>query len=305
MTVLIAGWVAIDEIKTPFAHVEGKLGGSSTPAALAAALFTEVRMLAAIGEDFPMDELRKFEGRGIDLSGVRVEPGTTTSRWGAEYSFDMNSRETLYTHLGVNESWNPELPDGWAASETAIFAALDPGLQVRLMKSLASPVATMVDTIKFYIDTQPEAVREAMRTAHFVSINEMEARELAGTPSIARAARGIVAAGTKTAIVKLGEYGAACASSDGDYFVAPGYPLENVVDPTGAGDAFAGAFLGYIDSVGVVDAVHIRRAMIYGSTVASFQVEGLGPERLLTLTREEVEQRFREFRMLTHYDIGD
>lgn len=305
MTVLIAGWVAIDEIKTPFAHVEGKLGGSSTPAALAAALFTDVRLLAAIGEDFPMDELKKFEGRNIDLEGIRIEAGTTTSRWGAEYSYDMNSRETLYTHLGVNESWNPELPAGWESSETAILAALDPALQLRLMRDLTNPVATMVDTIKFYIDTQPEGVREAMRTAHFVSINEMEARELAGTPSIARAARSLVAAGTKTAVVKLGEYGAACATQAGEYFVAPGYPLENVIDPTGAGDAFAGAFLGYIDSVRSVDIGQLRRAMIYASTVASFQVEGLGPERLLTLTREEVEQRFREFRLLTHYDTGD
>lgn len=305
MTVLIAGWVAIDEIKTPFAHVEGRLGGSSTPAALAAALFTDVRLLAAIGDDFPSSELDKLRRPNIDLEGVRVVPGSTTSRWGGEYSYDMNARETLYTHLGANAGWDPELPAGWEASECVMCAALDPALQVRLMTSLTNPRATLVDTIQFYIETMPEGVRQAMRTADFVSINEMEARELAGTPSIARAARALVQAGTRTAIVKLGEYGAAYANRDGDYFVAPGYPLENVVDPTGAGDAFAGAFIGYLDSAGSFDSAEVRRAMIYGSTVASFQVEGIGPERLLALTRAEVEERFREFRTLTHYDIRD
>ena len=304
MTLLIAGWIAIDDIETPFTKVTGMLGGSATPAALAAALFTDVRLLAAIGDDFPRAELEKFAGRPIDLAGVRVERGTT-SRWGGRYSYDMNSRETVYTDIGVNEGWQPRLPAGWEASETAILAALYPALQLELMAALHSPLATLVDTIKFYIDNVPEGVHEAMRKADFVSINEIEARELAGTPSVAKAARAIVAAGTHTAIVKLGEYGALCASRDGDYFVAPGYPLENVVDPTGAGDAFAGAFLGYIDSVRSISPSHIRRAMVYGSTVASFQVEGIGPERLLRLTRREVEERFREFRALTHYDTGE
>lgn len=304
MTVLVAGWVAIDDIETPFASVSGKLGGSATPTALAAALFTDVRLLAAIGEDFPMDELKKFDGRGIDLAGVTVEPGET-SRWGARYEYDMNSRETLFTTIGVNMGWNPTLPPGWEKSSTAVLAALDPALQQRLMASLTSPLATLVDTIKFYIDTQPDGVREAMRKADFVSINDSEAREIANTPSVSRAARALVAAGTKTAIVKLGEYGAAYASRDGDYFVAPGYPLESVIDPTGAGDAFAGGFLGYLDAAGSTSPAEVRRAMIYGSTVASFQVEGIGPERLLTLTRAEVDARFREFRALTHYDVGE
>ncbi len=304
MTVLVAGWVAIDDIETPFASVTGKLGGSATPTALAASLFTDVRLLAAIGEDFPMDELKKFEGRRIDLAGVRVEAGET-SKWGARYGFDMNSRETLFTTIGVNLGWDPVLPDGWDSSESIVCAALDPALQVRLMASLKSPLATLVDTIKFYIDTQLEGVKLAMSRADFVSINDSEARELADTPSVARAARALVAAGTRTAIVKLGEYGAACASRDGDYFVAPGYPLESVIDPTGAGDAFAGGFLGYLDAVKSTAPSEVRRAMIYGSTVASFQVEGIGPERLLTLTRDEVDARFREFRALTHYDTGD
>ena len=160
----------------------------------------------------------------------------------------------------------------------------------------------MVDTIKFYIDNQRADVFAAMAAADFVSINESEARELAGMPSISRAGRKLLECGSRGVVVKLGEFGAAFVSSE-DYFVAPGFPLEEVVDPTGAGDAFAGGFMGYLDSVKVMTPREIRRAMIYGSTVASFQVEGFGPARLLSLTREEVEARYREFRKLTHFEV--
>jgi sugar/nucleoside kinase (ribokinase family) len=163
-------------------------------------------------------------------------------------------------------------------------------------------MATMVDTIRFFLDTAPEAFRDTMGRATFVSINDSEARELAGVPSVARAARRLLAHGCRGVVVKLGEYGAAFAAN-GDYFVAPGYPLEEVVDPTGAGDAFAGAFLGYLDSAGDISAAQIRRAMVYASTVASFQVEDFGPGRLLRLSRDEVERRYREMRALTHFEV--
>jgi sugar/nucleoside kinase (ribokinase family) len=303
MTVLVAGWVAIDEIETPFAKAQNLLGGSATCAALAAKLFTDVRLLAAVGEDFPADYRSQLERHGIDVAGVRTQPGKT-SRWGARYSFDMNSRETLYTEVGVNESWNASLPAGWEDSRTAFLAAGDPLLQRQIIGSLQAPRTTMVDTIKFFIDSALDELRETMRTADFVSVNEGEARELSGTPSIARSARALLSQGTRGVLIKLGEYGAACMT-DGDYFVAPGYPLEEVIDPTGAGDAFAGGFCGHLDTVPVVTPAEIRRAVIYGSTVASFQVEGFGPSRLLTLTRDEVERRYREFRMLTHFEAGE
>lgn len=302
MTILVAGWVAIDEIETPFARVENSLGGSATCAALAAALFTDVRLLAAIGEDFP-DEHRKVLAGRMDVAGLTVEAGVT-SRWGGRYHYDMNSRDTVYTELGVNAAWDPVLPPGWDDSSTAFLAAGDPEMQRRLIGRLGAPRATMVDTIKFYIETAPAELRAAMAAADFVSINESEAREIASTPSIARAARTLLASGPRGVIVKLGEYGAAYVS-EGDYFVAPGYPLEDVVDPTGAGDAFAGGFLGYLDTVAEITPAEVRRAVIYGSTVASFDVEGFGPSRLLTLTREEVEHRYREFRTLTHFDVAE
>ncbi len=303
MTLLVSGWVALDEIETPFARVEGSLGGSATCAALAAAQFTEVRLLAAVGEDLPGSELAKLEGRGIDLSGLTVVAGQQTSRWGARYHYDMNTRDTLYTHLGVNECWRPTLPAGWEASQSAFMAAGDPSLQCELLGALTAPRVTMVDTIERFIKLQADGVREAMRTAAFVSVNESEARQLTGMPSIARAGRALVAAGARAALVKLGEYGAVYVSDD-DYFVAAGHPLEDLVDPTGAGDSFAGAFLGYLDTVPTptLTATEIRRAMVYGSAVASFTVEGFGPSRLLDLRRDEIEERYRELLALTHIE---
>ena len=298
MTLLVAGWVAIDEIETPFGRIEGSLGGSATCAALAAALFTDVRLLAVVGEDFPSSERAKLELRGIDLCGVTIEPGVT-SRWGGRYHYDMNTRDTLYTELGVNANWRPVLPPGWETSETAFLAAGDPILQRGIIGKLQSPRLTMVDTIKYFIDTAGEELRLTLGAADLVCINESEARELARTPSIARAARALLKSGPKGVLIKLGEYGAVYASGE-DYFVVPGYPLEEVVDPTGAGDAFAGALMGYLDTQSVIDRQAMRRAIIYGSTVASFQVEGFGPGPLLSLKREDVERRYAEFRALTH-----
>jgi len=302
MTLLVTGWVAIDEIETPFSKVEDSLGGSATCAALAAALFTDVRLLAAVGEDFPERHRAPFEGRRIDLAGLLPVPGGLTSRWGGRYHYDMNTRDTLFTELGVNADWNPVLPAGWETSESVFFAAGEPQTQQRLIASLPNLRSSMVDTIKFYIDTARAELMETMSSADFVSINESEARELAETPSIARAGRKLLQGGPRGVIIKLGEFGAAYISAD-DYFVAPGYPLDDVVDPTGAGDAFAGGFMGYLDSVPEVNGREIRRAMIYGSTVASFQVEGFGPSRLLALTRDEVETRYRAFRQLTHFEV--
>ncbi len=303
MTLLVAGWVALDEIETPFARAERSLGGSATCAALAAAQFTDVRLLAAIGEDFPASERVKFDGRGIDLAGLTTIAGGRTSRWGARYGYDMNTRETLYTELGVNGCWRPVLPEGWDASETAFAAADDPATQRTMLRALKAPRVTMVDTIQFYIETQRAGVESTMREASFVSVNESEARQLAGAASIAKAGRALLAAGAAGALVKLGEYGAVFVSKD-DYFVAPGYPLEEVVDPTGAGDAFAGGFLGYLDRATALTAEELRRAVVYGSAVASFAVEGFGPSRLLTLRREEIEERYREFRALTRFGEG-
>ncbi len=238
MTLLVSGWVAIDEIETPFGKAEGQLGGSATCAALAGALFTDVRLLAAIGSDFPADERDKLMDRNIDLEGLNTVPGLT-SRWGGRYHYDMNTRDTLYTNLGVNADWTPELPAGWEGSSTAFLAAADPLLQRNLLSMLDNPLATMVDTIKFFIESVPDEFLETIGQSTFVSVNDSEARELTSMPSVARAARALLDHGPEGIVVKLGEYGASFVSRE-QYFVAPGYPLEEVVDPTGAGDEFAG-----------------------------------------------------------------
>jgi sugar/nucleoside kinase (ribokinase family) len=301
---LVTGWVAIDDIETPFGAVTNSLGGSATCAALAGSLFTEVRLVAAVGEDFP-DEMRERLVRPrVDLGGLVKVPGKKTSRWGARYHYDMNNRDTWYPELGVSVEWSPELPEHWRDTTAACLAAGHPRDQQRLLRSLSSPKITLIDTIKMFIEEAPDELRETMLLADFVTLNESEARQITGTPSIARAARALAASGPKGVVIKLGEFGAAFASN-GDYFVAPGYPLEEVIDPTGAGDAFAGGFVGYLDTVEHITPGEVRRAIIYGSTVASFAVEGFGPSRLFDLTRAEIDRRYREFRTLTHFDVGE
>ena len=234
------------------------------------------------------------------IAGLPSQSALHTGR--AKYSYDMNSRDTWYPELGVSIEHLPPLPERWRDSTAACLAAGHPSYQRDLLRACDGAKVTLVDTIKMFIDETPAELRETMRLAHFVTLNESEAREFAKMPSIARAGRSLVSDGVRSVIIKLGEFGAALISGE-EYFVAPGYPLEEVVDPTGAGDAFAGAFMGYLDSRPQITTSEIRRAMIYGSTVASFQVEGFGPSRLLTLTREEVEARYRKFRELTHFEV--
>ena len=303
MTLLISGWVAIDEIETPFGKVEGTLGGPASYAALAASLFTDVRLLAGVGDDFPAAYRAVLDRPRIDLSGLSVSAGGT-SRWGARYHFDMNTRDTLYTHVGVNETWVPQLPADWEDSTTAFMAAAHPAVQRGIIEGLPRLRASLADTIKFYIDTAMDDLRAAVASATYFTVNESEAREITGMPGIAQAARKLLALGSQGIIVKLGEYGAAFVSAD-DYFVAPGYPLEEITDPTGAGDTFGGGFMGYLDTVQALTPAAIRQAMIYGSTVASFAVQGFGTSRLESLTRAEVDARFREFRALTHFEVDD
>ncbi|MFN0145454.1 MAG: PfkB family carbohydrate kinase [Dehalococcoidia bacterium] len=303
MTLLISGWVAIDELETPFGKAEGALGGPASYAAIAASLFTDVRLLAGVGEDFPPAFRASLARPNIDLAGLTTLPGKT-SRWGARYHYDMNTRDVLYTDVNVNAQWQPTLPPGWEDSQSLFLAAAHPAVQMQIASMLPGLRTSLVDTIRYFIELVPDEVKQAMAGATFATVNEGEARELAGTPSIANAGRKLLANGGRGVIVKLGEYGAAFVSHD-DYFVAPGYPLEEIVDPTGAGDTFGGGFMGYLDTVHEVNVREIRRAMIYGSTVASFAVEGFGPERLVRLTRADVEQRYRQFRALTHFEVDE
>jgi sugar/nucleoside kinase (ribokinase family) len=301
VSLLVTGWVALDDIETPFATRSEILGGSAPAAAIAAALFTDVRLLAAVGEDFPDSYREQFAPFAIDLAGLLTIPGGKTSRWRGRYHYDMNTRDTVETILGVNADWAPELPAGWESTRSAFFAAGDPVEQQRMLQRMPGLRTAMVDTIKFYIDTAREEFQKAMAAADFVSVNESEARELAQTPSIARAGRALLAGGAKGVIIKLGEFGAAFVSAT-DYFVAPGYPLEDVVDPTGAGDAFAGGFMGYLARTGDLSEPNLKRAVVYGSAMGSFAVERFSIQRFHELSREEIRERVKEFYRLVSFE---
>jgi sugar/nucleoside kinase (ribokinase family) len=301
MSMLVSGWIAIDDIETPFGKTGAALGGSAAFTIFAGAIFTDVRLLAVVGPDFPPEMRAQLEHPRIDLAGLTTVEGET-SRWAARYGYDMNARDVLYTHVGVNDR-PTELPPHWRDSTAAVLSAAHPYIQRDVLGQLVNPKATILDTIAFYIEGWPNEILEVLGSADFVTMNDAEARQLTGEASVAKAARRLISHGARGVIIKLGEFGAVYANGQ-DYFQAPGYPLEEVIDPTGAGDAFAGAFMGYLDSQDAVTPVAIRRGIIYGSAVASFCVEGLGPARLFGLNRDEVEARAAEFAKLSHIGVG-
>jgi sugar/nucleoside kinase (ribokinase family) len=297
VTLLVFGWVALDDLETPAFSVERVLGGSAPASAQAAALFTEVRLLAAVGDDFPEDERAKLEGKGIDLAGLVTVAGGRTSHWRARYNRDLTRRDTALLDAGVNADWQPSLPPCWERSETLLVGPTDPVTQRAVFDLVPGARTTMLDTIDRFVDGRPGDLRETITRAGLLTLNESEARQLTGTASLPLAARRLLALGPSCVVIKLGEFGAMLRTAS-DYVVVPAYPLEDVVDPTGAGDAFAGAFLGYLDANPGTGIEPMIEALRYANVAASFQVEGIGASRLLSLTRAEVETRYAEFRSL-------
>lgn len=300
-SILVVGSVAFDDIETPFGKVERVLGGSASYFAAAASLYAPVRMVAVVGSDFSMEAFNFLQARGVDLRGVQVAQGTTF-RWGGRYDYDLNATETRFTDLGVYAGFHPALPDGYAASEFVFCANIHPALQAEVLGQCRTPRLTMLDSMNLWISTQRQQLVRTLGMVDLASLNEAEVRQLAGIGSIVVGARRIVALGPRAVLVKKGEYGAVMVTED-DYFVAPAYPLEEVRDPTGAGDSFAGGFIGYLAQHNdeITPAV-LRRAIIHGSAVASFTVEEFSLDRLRRLTRAEVEARYREFRRFTHFE---
>lgn len=299
MAILVVGSVALDTVETPFGRVEEVLGGSATYFSAAASLFTKVRLVAVVGQDFPVDSLDFLRERGVDTTGLQVADGRTF-RWSGRYDYDLNVTHTLDTQLNVFADFHPVLPDGYGNSDVLFLANIDPALQYEVRKQ-ASCGLTMMDTMNFWIQGHRDALTRTIQAVDIVTMNESELRMFAGTSSLTTAARKVIELGPKAVIIKQGEYGAAMVSKEG-LFVAPAYPLEEVWDPTGAGDSFAGGFLGYLDSVGEVSVRTLRQAIIFGSAVASFTVGGFSLDRLRTLTREELAVRYNEFKNLTHFE---
>ena len=303
MSMLIVGTVATDDIVTPFASVEGVLGGSAVYAATAGSLYCPVQIVGVIGADFPETYLDFLKQRQFDLAGLEVQEGKTF-HWAGKYHFDMNTRDTLATELNVLATFNPTLPAAYRNTPYVFLANVDPIIQLDALDQMERPALTILDTMNYWIETQREDLTAVIRRTDVVVINDEELRQYTGEHSLLRAAREMLALGPRALIVKKGEHGAALVTSDG-YYYAPGYPLEDVVDPTGAGDSFAGGFLGYIAKRGKLSAGELHRALIHGSVVASYTVEDFSVNRLKDVTLQDIQERYREFASFTHFDSLD
>jgi sugar/nucleoside kinase (ribokinase family) len=300
MSILVVGSVAYDTVETPFGRAERVLGGSASFFAVAASFFVPVNLVAVVGDDFGERELSAFRGRPIDLQGLERMKGDTF-HWQGKYSFDLNSRETVCTDLNVFEFFKPKIPAAYRSSEFVFLGNIDPLLQREVLEQVERPKLVACDTMNFWISGKLDELRETLRRVDVLLINDAEARELSGEWNIVKAARAIRAMGPRTLILKKGEHGVLMFSEDGS-FAAPAYPLEAVFDPTGAGDTFGGGFLGYLASSSAGGDEALRRAVVMGSTLASFCVEAFSLDRLLRLTRSEIDERFRLFKRLTHFE---
>ena len=294
------GSIGLDTLETPFGRAEGVLGGSASYFTLAASLYLPVRLVAVVGDDFPTEHVALLEAHGIDLDGLEQVPGPTF-RWGGRYHYDMNTRDTLFTELGVFADFHPRLPEHYRQASHVFLANIHPALQLEVLQQVEAPRLKALDSMNLWIETAREGLTSAMSQVDVVTINDSEAREYAGTANLFVAARRLLELGPRAVVIKKGEHGAVLVWPDGVFF-APAYPLENVVDPTGAGDAFAGGFIGYLARTGDSTPEGIKRAMIHGSVVASFTVEAFGPARLSSLTVDEVLARFKAFEELTRFE---
>ena len=298
-SVLVVGSIALDTIETPFGAAKEVLGGAAVYSAAAASFFAPVRMVGVVGADFPREHLRRFEQWDIDVSGVEVRDGQTF-RWSGYYEYDLSQAHTVSTQLNVFEGFRPQLPHPYLCTPYVFLANIDPDLQAAVLDQVESPRLAVCDTMNFWISGKREAVLSVLSRADLALMNDAEARQLCETPNLVQAAQRLLDLGPRAVVLKKGEHGAAMFTRDGHFF-APGYPLEQVKDPTGAGDAFAGGLIGYLAYTDDFSNQNLRKAVICGSVLASFDVEDFGLERLARLTPDEIVARYREFRALTDF----
>jgi sugar/nucleoside kinase (ribokinase family) len=300
MSILVVGSVAYDTVETPFGRAEQVLGGSASFFSVAASFFVPVNLVAVVGDDFGDEQLAAFHDRPIDLEGLE-RTGGRTFHWQGKYSLDLNSRDTIRTDLNVFEFFKPKIPVSYRASEAVFLGNIDPVLQREVLVQVEGPKLVACDTMNFWIDGKPQELRDLLHDVQVLLINDAEARELSGEWNLVKAARGIREMGPQTLVVKKGEHGVLMFTEQGS-FAAPAYPLEDVFDPTGAGDTFAGGFMGYLAGAGEISDAALRRAVVVGSVLASFCCEAFSLDRLLTLTRPEIDGRYRQFQDLTRFD---
>ncbi|OGP77801.1 MAG: sugar kinase [Deltaproteobacteria bacterium RBG_16_66_15] len=303
MSLLVVGSMAFDSIKSPFGEVERVIGGSATYFSLAASYLAPVRLVSIVGRDFPKGTLDMLSARGIDLQGLKVSEGATF-HWKGYYEYDLNVAHTVKTDLNVFEDFAPVLPASYRESRYVFLGNIDPRLQLDILAQVREPKIVALDTMNFWIGKSPQLLREVIRSVDIVVINEAEIRELTGEFNLVKAARKVMRMGPGRVVIKRGEYGV-LHLSDGEIFAAPAYPLETIFDPTGAGDSFAGGFMGYLasrDGAGLTE-MDYRLATMYGSAIASFTVEAFSTGRLQGLSREEIESRLAAFRALTEFRV--
>lgn len=299
MGITVVGTVAFDTVETPFGTGENVLGGSATYFATSASFFTDVSLVAVVGEDFPSEHLDFLKSRNIDLAGLQQIPGKTF-HWKGRYGYDLNEAQTLDTQLNVLLDFKPELPQTYRDTEVLFLANIDPELQLEVLEQVRSPRIVACDSMNFWITSKPAALKEVIKKVDIVVINEGEARMLTGQPNLVKAAREIIGMGCKRLVVKRGEYGV-LMFTDSDVFAAPAYPLEDVFDPTGAGDTFAGGFMGYLANTCDFSEEGMRQALIFGSVMASFNVEQFSLNRMKSLDYPEIVNRYRNFKQLTTF----
>ncbi|MFH0799412.1 MAG: PfkB family carbohydrate kinase [Pseudomonadota bacterium] len=301
MSILVVGSVAYDNLETPSGKRDRVLGGAATHFSTAASFFTKVYIVGVVGCDFDPAHVEFLEGRGIDVSGLKVVAGGETFKWSGHYLNDLNSAETLDTHLGVFATFDPELSEMHRQRPYLFLANIHPQLQLKVLNQMERPRLVAMDTMNLWINTERDALQRVIERADLVFVNDGEARLLTGEKNVTLAARRIQGWGPRIVVVKRGEHGALLFSEE-HVFAAPGLPLTRITDPTGAGDTFAGGFLGYIASQGDIEEATQKRAVICGSVMASFQVEDFGLDRLRSLTHSEIAQRFDIFRLLSHFE---
>src|SRR5262245_61764314 len=299
-SILVVGSVAFDSLKTPFGEADEILGGSATYFSIAASYFAPVRVVAVVGSDFPDKHLEVFRKHQVDTTGLAQVQGKTF-RWKGEYGYDLNEAKTLDTQLNVFETFNPVIPESYRSSEYVFLGNIDPELQLSVLQQIKRPRVVACDSMNFWIKGKLAAVKRTIRHVDILIINDAETRMLADDANLVRAASKVREMGPKTLIVKRGEYGV-LMFNERSIFGAPAFPLEDVFDPTGAGDSFAGGFMGALAHAGDLNERVFRRCIIFGSVMASFDVEQFCLNRRTNLTRAEVCERFRQFKMLTHFE---
>ncbi|MER3523769.1 MAG: sugar kinase [Ignavibacteria bacterium] len=302
MSILVVGSVALDSVETPFGSVNNALGGSATYISTAASYFTApIRLVGVVGGDFPKANIQFLEERGIDLEGLEMIAEGKTFHWAGKYHYDLNSRDTLATDLNVFETFNPTIPERYRKSKYVCLGNIDPVLQRRVLEQIEKPRLVICDTMNFWIEGKNAELRETLKYIDVIVLNDSEARLLASEPNLIKAARVIRGFGPKIVIIKKGEHGAMLITEH-TIFIAPAYPMEDIFDPTGAGDSFAGGFVGWLGRTDDFSEENLKKAVIYGSTMASFCVQKFSVDGLRNLTYLQIQDRYRAFRELSRFD---